>query len=93
MLNSFSINPENDCYQQRRSKNNNEKEPIFFLHGITGARHFKSEITCIPAGVPNQEADNSLTPTGQKMDIYRNPFKERGLNTCWLNFGQKRFRG
>jgi hypothetical protein len=39
-LNSFSINPENDCYQQRRSKDDNEKEPIFLLHGITGGRHF-----------------------------------------------------
>jgi hypothetical protein len=72
MLNSFSVNPENDCYQQRRSKNNNEKEPIFFLHGITGGRHFiTSEITCMPAGVPNSGGDKSLTATGQKMDIYR----------------------
>jgi hypothetical protein len=36
MLNSFCINPKNDCYQQRRSKKNNEKGPIFFRHGITG---------------------------------------------------------
>jgi hypothetical protein len=72
MLNSFSINPENDCYQQCRSKNNNEQEPIFFRHGIKGGHHFiniKGEITCIPAGDPNSEADKSLTPTGQKMDI------------------------
>jgi hypothetical protein len=35
-LNSFSINPENDGYQQRRSKDDNEQEAIFFRHGITG---------------------------------------------------------
>ena len=93
MLNSFSINPENDCYQ-RRSKDNNEQEPISFLHGITGGRHFiKSEITCIPEGDPNPEVDKSLTPTGQKLDIYRKLLKERGLNTRCLNFGQKRFCG
>jgi hypothetical protein len=38
MLNSFSINPENDYYQQRRCKeDDNEQEPIFFLHGTGGA--------------------------------------------------------
>jgi len=36
MLNSFSINPKYDCYQQRRSKYYNNYEPIFFLHVITG---------------------------------------------------------
>jgi hypothetical protein len=39
-----------------------------------GGRHLiKGEITCIPAGYTNQEADKSLTATGQKMDIYRKP--------------------
>ena len=36
MLNSFSINPKYDCYQQRRSKYYKDYEPIFFIHGITG---------------------------------------------------------
>jgi len=93
MLNSFSINPENDCYQQRRCKNNNEKEPVFFLHGITGGRHFiKSEITCIPAGDSNPEADKSLTPTGKNWTFIVTHFS-RGAYTRGLNFGQKRFCG
>jgi hypothetical protein len=72
MLNFFSINPKNDCYQQRRNKDDNNQEPIFFLHGIYRRRHFsKCENTCIPADDPNSEADKSLTPTGQKMEIYR----------------------
>jgi hypothetical protein len=69
-LNSFSIDPENDGYQQRRCKDDNEKELIFFLHGITGGRHFiKYKISCLTAGEPNPEVDKSLTMTGQKMDI------------------------
>jgi hypothetical protein len=36
MLNSFSIDPKNECYQQRRSEDDNEEVPIFFSHGITG---------------------------------------------------------
>lgn len=35
MLNSFSIHPEYDCYQQRRNNYYKNYEPIF-LHGITG---------------------------------------------------------
>jgi hypothetical protein len=73
-LNSFSIDPENDGYQQRRSEDDNEQEAIFFLHEITGGRHFiKSEITCIRAENPYCKVDKSLTRTGQKMDIYRKP--------------------
>jgi hypothetical protein len=35
-LNSFSIHPKYNCYQQRRNKYYNNYEQIFFLHGITG---------------------------------------------------------